>query len=213
MRRRGMLPGWLLAFRAGAGRARGFLRFWPVWEAITRRVWHVRSIPGAEDGLFEVRFFRYRGQPATLPDGSVIVKGDRVVELHVRNDAMIEFGESLSFRQAFGGMRRSLRGLAAWSYRGDFPPGVRAVYGRSLLARAAPRLGFTTREVPRTVHLRLERFFLLGIMVMYHSRGRDRLSHGTTYSRYPVECWLSLGDLRRRYDETAKTASLPPAEA
>jgi hypothetical protein len=195
-RKRRRLGGWRLASRTGAGRAAGFLRFWPFWERLMLTLRPVHQVPGAPYNLFLTRFGRYRGQPITLPDGTTVRSGDRVLELHANNRLLARIPGGLALvRQARG----DLTALAAWTQRAEYPREVRAIYGFTMLSRGMPRLGFILRDRPITLRVRLERFFLLGLMALYHGEGLKRLQQGTTFSRYPQEIWMSIAELQRRY--------------
>jgi MFS family permease len=192
--------GWRLAFRTRGGRARGFLRFWPIWERVWLTLFPVRPIPAAPHQLLLVRFAIYHGKPITLPDGVEIAKGARICELHLNNAVLSELTANTPPWRLARMLREDLRALARWSHQADFPAGTQALFGYTLLNEAAPRFGFTLRERPHTFVTWLDRFFMTGLLALYHPRGRERLEQGTTYGAYPAELWMSVGELRRRYD-------------
>lgn len=196
---------WRLAFRSRSGQARGFLRFWPIWEWLALRVMPHQAIPNAPHHLFEVQFTHVDANPITLPDGTHIKRRDPVVILHINNRVLSRIVAETTPWQQLRMMRGDLRALAQWVERGGFPDDIRAIYGYTLLGRAASRLGFTLRRRPSSIRTRLDRFFLMGIMVLYHPGGRERLQRGTTYDTEPVETWMSLGELLRRYGEQQTT--------
>lgn len=199
--RRKISVGWKLAFQTRAGKARGFLLFWPLWESFTRSIWRLQPIPQAPRRLLEVRFTRHTSQAIDLPDGTHVNKGDPIIELHFRNQALLEAGEQVPIWRWMPLVVQSLKALACWMQEPDFPCPEEplALYSTTLLYRAAPRLGFTLRPRPKSVRAHLERFFLMGLLVLYHQQGGARLLQGTTYGTYPQETWMSRAELLKRY--------------
>lgn len=182
--------------RAGAGQASGTLSVWLAWERLTRWWWGVRPIrPG---GILCYNVARYRGPATTLADGTPIRPGDRLVELHLDNRALARLTTAgrLSPWSALALAARDLEALAGPIARGELGP-VRALHGVTIFAQAARRLGFEVRPLPRTWVWRLVRFFLLGLLVIYHPAGWARLAR-LRAEVWPGEVWLSVAALSSR---------------
>ncbi len=192
-------PGWRLASGSRSGRPRGFLRFWPVWERIYEAFLPVTAIPHAPHGLLAVHLGRYRGRPITLPDGERIARGARIAVLHFNNRRLSEAARTVDAWRLPRMVAEDLGALAAWAEEPGGLKQARAIMGLTLIGRAAPRLGFTVRERPVTLTARMDRFFMEGLMAMYNPDGVRRLMRGTTFASYPVEVWMSRGELLRRY--------------
>jgi hypothetical protein len=203
--------GWRLAAGAGAGQARGFLRFWPLWERFRQALRRARPVPGAPHGLLVVRFTAFRGRPIELPDGTRVAAGDLIAELHLHNPVVSQVAHQADAWDLLRMFIADLRAFAAWSQQPDFPSEMRALYGVTLLGRAGTRLGFTLRERTRTLRALLDRFFMTGLLALYSPKGIERLRQGTTYGSYPIEIWISRRELVRRYGEVAP-AQPPIAE-
>ena len=192
--------GWRLAKGTGRGAARGFLRFWPLWERFTLWLWKVQPVPNAPHGLFQVSIHPYKGRPIVLPDGASVASGDPIMELHLVNWRLVDAypaGQPLFLLKE---IREDLAAIAQGFQEQRYPLSVRALYGVTILAAATPRLGFTLRPRPLNLHGRLERFFLKGLLALYNADGLARLERGSARRDLrPQEVWMSLGTLLERY--------------
>lgn len=169
----------LLGFsRSGRGQASGPLRVWLWWEYSTTWWWGLRPVrPG---GLFLYSVQRWKGPPVQLPDGTRILPGDRVVELHLHNASLSRSGTDSPWRHLVV-LRQDLRALQELLARDR----LAAAHGVTVFGEAARRLGFEVRPLPRSHRWRLVRFFLWGLRAIYHPTGR-----GHRAPRWPAEVWF-----------------------
>ena len=159
----------------------------------------ISAIPDAPNDLFRIRPTHYHGRSITLPDGTTIKRGDAVVELHFNNHILAEVvGHTSTWRLAHM-LGQDLQALARWVSQTEGAGTPRAVYGITVLNRAAPRLGFLVRPRPRGIVTWLDGLFMTGLLALYHPKGTERLDQGTTYGAAPAEVWMSRPELMRRY--------------
>lgn len=192
--------GWRLAKGTGHGAARGFLRFWPLWERFTLWLWKVQPVPSAPHGLFQVSIRSYWGRPLVLPDGTSVASGDPIMELHLVNWRLAAAQGDQPPLALLKKIREDMAAIAQGFQQQRYPSSVRALYGVTILAAATPRLGFTLRPRPLNLHGRLERFFLKGLLALYNADGLARLEHGSARRDLrPQEVWMSVDTLLERY--------------
>lgn len=182
--------------KAGHGRAVGMLSIWLWWDRLLEWYWQLR--PVRPDGFLRYRLTRHGGASVTLRDGTVINRGDRLVELHFDNRRLLRRVSAPGWNalQSLRLIDADLRGLHRWLESGELPP-IRALHGVTLYAAAGPRLGFEVRAVPHTWLWALERFYLIGLLAIYHPDGWrevERMRRG----RWPGELWMSRAELARR---------------
>lgn len=197
------LPWLLLRLgRARHGRAAGVLSIWLLWEGFLERRWRLRD--ARPDGAVRYRITAHRGRPVTLSDGTRVQPGDRIVELHFRNHDLLRTTGTAGWNpwQTLDAIDKDLAALSELVAPGEIGP-VRALHGVTLFASPGRRLGFDVQEVPHTWTWALQRFFLVGLLPIYHRDGWrefDRMRR-----RWPGELWMSIDALngRARLDRPA----------
>ncbi|MGH2448017.1 MAG: YkoP family protein [Chloroflexota bacterium] len=187
-----------LAAGTHAGRPRGILRIWPVWEAIEHSRRPLFPIPEARYGVFKICLTSHRGEAVVLRDGSTINRGDPVAEVHADNRALLALMPAEGRWPLQGVLGSDLRALAVWVGSEGAPP-VKALHGVTLVSAGAARLGFERRERPRRFWSGLERFYMSGLLAVYTPEGIERVARGHTREMHAQEIWMSQAELLRRY--------------
>ncbi len=164
---------------------------------MTELVWRPQRVrPG---GFFRYRIITYRGPAKTLADKTRVEPGDRVVELHFDNRRLLAL--SLASTQLPWELlklaREDLTELACRIARGDLGD-VKALVGITLFARAGRRLGFEVHALPTTWSTRLQRFFFVGLVAIYHPLGW-RIAERYRARAWPGRAWMSRNTLLARY--------------
>jgi hypothetical protein len=154
---------------------------------------HVRSLADHSAVMIEVR--TYRGHPVTLRDGAQVRSGDRIVELHLANHTVADNATSRAWSpfQTLTTTSEDLALIHRLVERGSLGH-VRAVHAVSLIAPALGRVGFTVRPLADSAQSRLLRFYLVGLLAVYHPQGWRGASRARERA-WPYEAWMSTADL------------------
>jgi hypothetical protein len=143
-----------------------------------------------------------------LPENTTVARGALVGELHCNNHTICELVRR--HVNPFAACREDLASLSKWTVQHRLGRQIEAFYGCTILTAAALRLGFTVREKPITLRLRLEKFFFKGLLLLYNREGLARIQHGSTGDIYPADVWLSRRELLRQYYHPSGEAHPPP---
>jgi len=141
----------------------------------------------------------YRGEPVVLPDTTTVVAGAILGELHCNNRAIFDLVSQHS--NPYAACREDLKSLSNWIVQDELGRQIEAFCGCTILTTAAYRLGFTVRQKPITLYLRLEKFFFKGLLLLYNQEGLARIRHVSTADIYPADVWLSRRELLRLYHD------------
>ncbi len=177
------------------GRTLGVLNVWVLVEHLT--AWRQRIRPIRPGAMLRYAVTHHRGQRVELRDGTSISDGDPIIELHFDNHRLVELSRAGTSPWPFlQHARDDLIELERLLSTGVIAE-VKALHGVTLFAPAAVRLGFEVQALPRTWRHGLDRFFLVGLVVLYHPAGWNAAVHHAP--RWPGEIWMSRQVFSRRY--------------
>jgi hypothetical protein len=178
------------------------LIFWPVVDRVLRVVYRIRPLKADDSSIIRFNVHHYKGPTKVLNDGSELKTGDTIVELHLNNEWFkgrrnLNLNASQSPREFLGCFAQDLHLLAQQLANGMFG-NVTALHGITVLDVAARRLGFQIDELPDSLWKRGARFYMAGLMQVYHLRGGD--VSGLREKPWELkEVWLSKAALLTMY--------------
>lgn len=152
---------------------------WSGWEWLFGKLFRLYEVPGRRDAVIRFGFRRWREGPVRLLDGTVVEPGDWVAEVHIHSPRVLQRwvrarGETPRLVATLAAeMRAILAAFAAELESGRLAVPVKALYGKTLLHRAAARLGFEVHDLPGGGS-RLLSLYERWLLLLYHPGGRRR---------------------------------------
>lgn len=181
---------------------RFILVLWPVIDKLLRVIYHIRLLKADGSSIICLDLRHYKGPTRILNDGSKVKTGDTIIELHLNNawfrrKRELNIKVSQSPREILSCFEQDLRFLAQQVVNGTFE-GVAALHGSTFLHVGAKRLGFQVDEIPDSLWKKGARFYMAGLMQVYHLRG-DKVSGLRKKPWELKEVWLSRATLLAKY--------------
>jgi hypothetical protein len=178
------------------------LLLWPVVDRFLRVIYHIRPLKADGSGITNFNLRHYKGPSRVLNDGSEVKTGDTIIELHLNNDwfkrrRKLNLRASQTPREFLGCFAQDLHFLAQQIASGMFGD-ITALHGSTLQHVAATRLGFQVDELPDSLWKKGARFYMAGLMQIYHLRG-DEVAGLREKPWELKEVWLSRAALLTRY--------------
>jgi hypothetical protein len=177
-------------------------RLWRATEAVYGFALRLRVVGHPQNSILRVGYCRHWGPSLTLPDGTLIRRGQRIGQLHFRNELMREIQAAAPGPvRALATLRaRGLDGLMHLTQAlGEDPAlkDVQALFGETPLWRTISRLGFWVVPVPGRLRRRVVSAYQRLLMRHYSPLALKRLERlGALESRV---VWISRAQLLRFY--------------
>lgn len=180
---------------------------WRVLEACFQRLYHIEPLNDDPDCLFAFNLYRHQGTEVALQCGCVVRKGDTLLEIHFRREALLPLIQSGdAARMGLGLVRlgdRDIPRLAAALETDPRLQDVRALHALTLFHRGIGRYGFEVQPVKEP---HLERWFTWWhrlLMARDHAFGAERVrSHVDALVTRNV--WVSRAELIRLFGENGE---------
>jgi peptidoglycan/xylan/chitin deacetylase (PgdA/CDA1 family) len=152
---------------------------WLAWEQVFQVLFQLKTINPA-DPFMHYRMRKYQGEPVELGDGTLLSKGDKVIELHIDNRQLFELGihSRSSAQLAIRMIRRMQKGLPmlAEVIASDVNLAqAKALYGVSMINRGPEKFGFSVHDLPDGLFARSTKFYLKILLSVIHPDGGARL--------------------------------------
>ncbi|CCO08698.1 polysaccharide deacetylase family protein [Desulforamulus hydrothermalis] len=175
---------------------------WQVWEYCFERLAGLRPVGGQENSLFRLAVRHYRGRRMELPDGTTLLPGDKIGELHFNNKFLQKITTTARSLELIGlallrETRRSLPVLAKTVSQDPAYQGIKALMGITMIHRGTSQLGFSVYDL--TPGLRsLVAWYQRWLMFLLHPGGLSHLRR-QWHKLTPKKVVISKHELLKRY--------------
>jgi peptidoglycan-N-acetylglucosamine deacetylase len=175
---------------------------WLAWERLFHKWFSVIPID-ANNPYMYYRICKYSGKPIALTGDEAIVSGDRMVELHFNNEALLNLlANSRSFvHLAAQLIHHTKQLLPIILEKIDIDPhfhDVKGVFGITMIHQGSQRLGFSVLDIPRGFFSLFTRMYLSVLLSVIHPEGSTRLNTKKV-AFVPKMLIMSSKELRTKY--------------
>jgi peptidoglycan/xylan/chitin deacetylase (PgdA/CDA1 family) len=180
---------------------------WLLWERCFHVLFQLKSaVPNDPKSFLHYRIMDYNGETIPLTEGELLRPGDRVVELHMNNELLYEFGRKARSPlqlaiQLIRAMEKTMPKLAEALLRRKDAASIKAVLGTTMVNRGVEQFGFTVADMPRGWFSFVTRIYLKFLLSVIHPQGKDRLEQRTEML-VPKRIAISMNEVTRRYGRT-----------
>lgn len=182
---------------------------WMGWERGFERWSRARSLYSGNYGICKMFVTKYRGPVIDCQDGTQIVSGDWVGELHLDNRIILDMLRSQDTNQVALRVARllrcSMREISSEIKTHPKLGQVKALQGITLLHRGITHgLGFETHPLKQGTFRALTTSYLRLLLSVFHPRNRERIAPHAE-KLVPLRLVMSRDALLRRFSPAKQT--------
>ncbi|WP_199617324.1 polysaccharide deacetylase family protein [Paenibacillus alkalitolerans] len=184
---------------------------WLAWERCFHALFRLQPAnPEANRSFLHFRLTDYQGETIRLNEGETLMKGDRVVELHMDNALLYDLGKKSRSPvqlaiQLIRAMEQTMPQLASIILSRADAASIKAVMGITMVHRGVEQFGFTVSELPKSWFASATRLYLRILLSVIHPKGAERLGERSEML-VPKRIAISMKEVSRRYGVAQVTA-------
>lgn len=188
---------------------------WLLWEKGFHALFSLETVT-PDDPMLHFRKRAYTGKPVVMEDGTLLDKGDQVLELHFDNRKLYQIGsrsrsEMQLAIQMIRAVQKDLPTLANMVLERPEFKEVRGLYGVSMISRGPEQFGFHVLDLPSGLFASSTRLYLKLLLSVIHPKGQARLKEGSQVLE-PKMLMMPVEVLIERYAEKRTPTVKPPTE-
>lgn len=181
------------------------VKLWLMWEALFHKMFRLKTV-NPYDPVLHYRVRKYSGQKIELDDGTVLEKGDQVVELHFDNEKLFRFG--VRSRSAvhlaihlIRTMEKEFPALAKCILEDPKAMDAKTLYGVTMVNRGPEQFGFRIVDLKDGLFSTSSRLYLKFLLSVIHPSGQSRLKEQAR-QLVPKMLLMPIGEFLDRYAES-----------
>ncbi|MDR0266829.1 polysaccharide deacetylase family protein [Paenibacillus sp.] len=181
------------------------VKLWLLWESVFRKMFRIKTV-NPLDPMLHYRVRKYSGQSIELENGTMLQKGDKIVELHLDNEKLFRFGiRSRSTVhlaiQMIRSMEKEFPTLAQQIIENPAARDAKALYGVTMVNRGPEKFGFQIIDLKEGLFLTSSRIYLKFLLSVIHPSGQSRLKDHAQ-QLVPKMILMPMGYFIERYAES-----------
>lgn len=195
------------------------LSAWLLWERCFHALFRLKpASPLNPKGSFlHYRITEYSGETIVLGDDDRLERGDKIVELHMNNELLYEFGRNARSTvqlaiQLVRAMEKTMPQLAEALLRRKDLATIKAVLGTSMVNRGVEKFGFIVVDLPKGWFSFMTRIYLKLLLSIIHPQGKDRLGERKEML-VPKRLAMPMKEVILRYGEGVTEAAAGTSNA
>lgn len=180
------------------------LMAWRTWDFLYYHCTRLHYVDKENNNIFRIVVKKYRGNPLTIGEETIVAPGDYYVKLHIHNYQLAyclrgKTGDLRLGLLALKQVKTSLPALARAVAAHPYADRIKGVVGTTILHQGAERLGFRVQAIDTAIFRVFKTVFFKWILCLCHPEGIKRVRRHSRKKMTAKRVFMSKEQLLRAY--------------